>query len=132
MNILTIPAYLTPISRWTEPVQVVSAPTVKKNSEGEVKTNENFSGLTPYRVGVEVITGTKTKVMPDGSKLEFPQVETKNITVWSAGVVHATVGDYVRLVQPLLGAFDGSIYVQALGLEPVDELEQLIGGVSDE
>lgn len=132
MSSFSIPAYLTPVSRWTEPVQVVSAPTVKKTDDGEVKTNEHFPGLTPYRAGVEVITGTKTKVMPDGSKLEFPQVETKNITVWSAGVVHATVGEYVRLVQPLLGAFDGSIYVQALGLEPVDELAQLIGGIADE
>lgn len=132
MSSFSIPAYLTPISRWTEPVQVVSAPTVKKTDDGEVKTNDNFPGLTPYRVGVEVITGTKTKVMPDGSTLQFPQVETKNITVWSDMGVHASVGDYVQLEEPLIGAVDGSIYVQALGLEPVDELAQLIGEVADE
>lgn len=132
MNTSTIPAYLTPISRWTEPVQVVSVPTVKKTNDGEVKVNDNFPGMTPYRVGVEVITGTKTKVMPDGSTLQFPQVETKNITVWSDMAVHASVSDYVQLVEPLIGAVDGSIYVQALGLEPVDELALVIGGVADE
>lgn len=128
MSSFSIPAYLTPVSRWTEPVQVVSAPTVKKTDDGEVKTNDNFPGLTPYRVGVEVITGTKTKVMPDGSTLEFPQVETKNITVWSDMAVHASVGDYVQLEEPLIGAVDGSIYVQALGLMPVEpSLSELLG-----
>lgn len=128
MSSFSIPAYLTPVSRWTEPVQVVSAPTVKKTDDGEVKTNDNFPGLTSYRVGVEVITGTKTKVMPDGSTIEFPQVETKNITVWSDMAVHASVGDYVQLVEPLIGAVDGSIYVQALGLMPVERsLSELLG-----
>lgn len=129
---INVPSYLTPIACLTEPVQVVSAPTVKTTDDGEVKANENFPGQTPFRVGVEIVTGMKTKVMPDGSKFEFPDTETLNVTVWSAGDIHAAVGEYVQLIEPLVGAFNGSIYVQALGLEPITVNEKEDGDLVDE
>lgn len=128
---VNVPSYLTPISCLTEPVQVVSAPSVKTTDKGEVKENENFPGQTPFRVGVEIVTGMKTKVMPDGSKFEFPDTETLNVTVWSKDDLQVTVGEYVQLIDPLIGAFNGSIYVQALGLEPITENEKEDVGLVD-
>lgn len=124
-----IPAYLTPIARFTEALQIVNEPKVKKSPDGEVKFNNNFPGLTPYSVGVELITGMKTKVMPDGSVIEFPQVETKNITIWSKQPVRATIGEYVYLVEPVIGTVDNKIYIQAFGLSKVDQdLDEVFGG----
>ena len=62
--------------------------------------------------------------MPDGSTLEFPQVETKNVTVWSDGPVQASVGDYVELVEPLIGAVDSTTYVQALGIKKLGDHDE--------
>lgn len=115
------PTYLVRLSQWTDPVQLVSDPMIKKNPDGSAKISEHFPGRTAYRVGVEVMMGTKSKVMPDGSTLEFPQVETKNVTVWSDGPVQASVGDYVELVEPLIGAVDSTIYVQALGIKKLGD-----------
>lgn len=136
MNTFDVPSYLTPIKRWTEPVQVVSAPIVKKDDSGEVKINDNFPGRTPYRMSVEVVSGVRTKVMPDGQTMTFPEIQTKNVTVWSETVITANVGDYVVLDEPMLGAVDGNIYVQALGIKPAtsgaDDLDDLFAGGDDE
>lgn len=137
MKSFQVPGYLTPVARWTEPVQVVSAPIVKKDDSGEVKINDNFPGRTPYRMSVEVVSGVRTKVMPDGQTMTFPEVQTKNVTVWSETVITANVGDYVVLDEPMLGAVDGNIYVQALGVKPAidmaesDHLDALFGGDKD-
>ena len=61
-----------------------------------------------------------------------PDTQQFNATLWMEGVApDYQVGDYVALDTPMVGAFNGSIFVNALGLNDaatVDGLEEMLGG----
>lgn len=102
--------------------QLLGDPEMKLDKETkELKTSKGFPGLTPWAVTVEWSRGTRTKVKPDGSTMSLPVFEQTPVTIWTEGDRPAVkLGDYVRLVTPMIGAVNGSVYVQALGLKKLD------------
>lgn len=124
MNI-NVPNYLTPVDALTSGVEVVGEVREKTDQEGHQRVSPAF-GVMGWIVPVEVIRGQRTKSLPGGEEMAVLDTDTLNITVWSAAKPAARVGEYVALKAPMIGAVDGSIYVQALGVEPADDLDRLL------
>lgn len=114
-----IPSHLTPVSLLTGAVEVMADPREKTDSNGDIKRSKDFNAAG-WIVPVEVVRGTRTKALPDGREVSVLDSETINITVWSDSRPLVSAGMYVRLIEPMIGAFNGSIYVQCLGVEDVE------------
>lgn len=114
-----IPSHLTPVSLITGAVEVMADPREKTDSNGDIKRSKDFNAAG-WIVPVEVVRGTRTKALPDGREVSVLDTETINITVWSDSRPLVSTGMYVRLIEPMIGAFNGSIYVQCLGVEDIE------------
>jgi len=114
-----IPSHLTPVSLLTGAVEVMADPREKTDSNGDIKRSKDFNAAG-WIVPVEVVRGTRTKALPDGREVSVLDSETINATVWSDSRPLVSAGMYVRLIEPMIGAFNGSIYVQCLGVEDVE------------
>lgn len=102
--------------------QLLADPEMKLDRESkEVKTSKGFPGLTPWAVNIEWSRGTRQKIKPDGNSMTIPVFEQTPVTVWTEGDRPAVKsGDYVKLVTPMVGAINGAVYVQALGLKKIE------------
>lgn len=116
----TIPSHLTPLELLAGAVEVLADPREKTGENGEIKRSKDFNAAG-WIVPVELVRGTRTKALPDGRTATVLDTEQLNITVWSDSRPLVSPGMYVRLVSPMVGAFNGSIYVQCLGLVAADE-----------
>ena len=131
---MNIPNYLTPVGAdgLSGALELIKAPVLKTDENGAPKTSKSFPGRTPYTVSLELIRGIRTKRLPNGESIELPDTQQFNATLWMEGVApDYQVGDYVSLDTPMVGAFNGSIFVNALGLNDaatVDGLEEMLGG----
>jgi hypothetical protein len=114
-----IPSHLTPVSLITGAVEVMADPREKTDSNGDIKRSKDFNAAG-WIVPVEVVRGTRTKALPDGREVSVLDTEPINITVWSDSRPLVSAGMYVRLIEPMIGAFNGSIYVQCLGVEDIE------------
>lgn len=124
---MNIPNHLTEVNSYTSPVEVVGETREKRDEEGKQKRSPYFDALG-WVVPVEVVRGTRQKPMLDGSTATVLDIERVNVTIWNNDTPRAEVGSYVNLISPMIGAVDGSIYVQALGIGEYQEdgLEQLL------
>lgn len=116
----TIPSHLTPLELLAGAVEVLADPREKTGENGEIKRSKDFNAAG-WIVPVELVRGTRTKALPDGRTATVLDTEQLNITVWSDSRPLVSPGMYVRLITPMVGAFNGAIYVQCLGLVPADE-----------
>lgn len=116
----TIPSHLTPLELLAGAVEVLADPREKTGENGEIKRSKDFNAAG-WIVPVELVRGTRTKALPDGRTATVLDTEQLNITVWSDSRPLVSPGMYVRLVSPMVGAFNGSIYVQCLGIVAADE-----------
>lgn len=116
----TIPGHLTPLALLAGAVEVLADPREKTGENGEIKRSKDFNAAG-WTVPVELVRGTRTKALPDGRTATVLDTEQLNLTVWSDSRPLVSPGMYVRLVAPMVGAFNGSIYVQCLGLVSADE-----------
>ena len=114
-----IPSHLTPVSLITGAVEVMADPREKTDSNGDIKRSKDFNAAG-WIVPVEVVRGTRTKALPDGREVSVLDTETINITVWSDSRPLVSTGMYIRLIEPMIGAFNGAIYVQCLGVEDIE------------
>lgn len=117
MPTLSTPRHMLSATALTHAVEVVASPELVIMKNGDVKKSKAFPGMQPYRLTVEWSRGARQKVRPDGSTMDVVDLDQQNITVWSDKVVTAEVGTYVVLQNVMIGAVDGSTYVQALGLK---------------
>lgn len=120
MASIAVPSYMVPAGILaTEPVEVTRGPELKLVGEGDQKkpkANANFPGRAAYSMAVEVIRGTKEKTLADGQKRVVPILDEISVTVWVESAPEVGPGDYVRLHGVMVGAVDGTAYVQALGV----------------
>lgn len=125
-----VPNYLTPVAALASSLEVVGQVREKTDNEGTQKRSPAFGGKRGWVVPVELVRGTRQKRLPTGETMEVLETETINVTVWNDAKPAVGVGDYAVLVSPMIGAVEGSIYVQALDVEPGgdDELSALLGG----
>ena len=119
MSRMAVPPYLVPASVLaSEPVEVTRAPELVLVDE-KPKVNANFPGCQAYRMAVEVVRGSKQKRLLDGSTVEVALLDEIAVTVWTATAPSVQVGQYVRLAGVMVGAVEGSTYVQATGVAAV-------------
>lgn len=120
MASIPVPAYMVPASILaTEPVEVTRGPEMKTVGEGDQKkpkTSDFFPGRTAYGLTVEVVRGMKRKNLMDGRTAEVPVLDEISVTVWAESAPEVAPGDYVRLSGVMVGAVDGTAYVQAVGV----------------
>lgn len=123
----SFPAYLLPLEA-VKNAQVVREIREKTDANGAHKT-ANWNGLPGWVVPVEIVRGTREKVMPGGQTLTVLDSAEMSITVWSRQKPAVAVGDYVSFDGLAFGAVEGAIYAQALGCSRHDEkLDLLFGG----
>lgn len=123
MSSVTVPTYMIPASVLaTEPVEVTRAPEMRTVGEGKKekpKVSDYFPGRIAYSLAVEVERGRKRKILLDGRSGEVPVLDEVSVTVWAESAPSVKVGQYVRLSGVMVGAVEGSTYVQALGVDAV-------------
>lgn len=68
--------------------------------------------------------GRKRKTLFNGRSAEVPVLDEISVTVWAESAPSVQVGQYVRLSGVMVGAVEGSTYVQALGVAAVQREEE--------
>lgn len=125
-QIIRIPSYLIGGDLFTGAVQVITEPqlVMERGEKGKPKTAKAFPGRHAYACRVEAAQGTEKKILPNGKELTYPVFAQVKVTFWLDQVPSVEVGSYVRLVVPMVGAVDGSVYLQALGMQKIEAQEQ--------
>lgn len=131
---MSIPAYLTPLTALTSPVEITGPVREKKDQEDVQKRSPAFGDKLGWIVPVEIVRGTRQKRLPTGEVMDVLDTQALNVSVWTNARPTAQPGDYVSLVSPMIGSVEGNIFVQALGVEAVeeDELTALMAGGDDD
>lgn len=132
---MSIPAYLTPLTALTSPVEITGPVREKKDQEDVQKRSQAFDNRLGWIVPVEIVRGTRQKRLPTGEVMDVLDTQALNVSVWTNARPTAQPGDYVSLVKPMIGSVEGNIFVQALGVEAVEEddsLTALMGGDDNE
>lgn len=126
---MQIPNYLTPTAALASAMEVIAPVREKTDSDGTQKRSPAFDGKLGWIVPLELVRGTREKRLPTGEIMEVLDTERINATVWNNGRPDVEVGEYVALASPMIGAVEGSIYVQALDVNRVgdDALDMLLG-----
>lgn len=119
-NNQNIPSHLLPIASLVDSVEVVGDVREKTDRDGNIRRSEHFNA-PGWIVPVEIIRGTRQKHLPDGKTAEILDAFILNCTVWSAKKPAVKVGDYVEFDGLMIGAVEGNLYAQALGVStPLD------------
>lgn len=130
MSNIQFPNYLLPLDAITYQVQITGEVKEKTDQNGNQKY-ANWNAQPGWVVPIEIIRGTLTKVLPDGTKAEALDLMRLNVTVWSATKPNAPLGSYVTLTGLAVGAVDGNIFVQATGVQPSESnVDELFGGAA--
>lgn len=132
---MSIPAYLTPLTALTSPVEITGPVREKKDQEDVQKRSPAFGDKLGWIVPVEIVRGTRQKRLPTGEVMEVLDTQALNVSVWNNAAPPVQPGDYVSLVKPMIGSVEGNIFVQALDVKAVeadDELTALMAGDEDE
>lgn len=126
---MQVPNYLTPTAALASSMEVIAPVREKTDADGTQKRSTAFDGKLGWIVPLELVRGTRQKRLPTGETMEVLDTETINLTVWNNARPDVEVGEYVALVSPMIGAVEGSIYVQALDVKRAgdDELSVLLG-----
>lgn len=132
---MSIPNYLTPLTALTAPMEITGPVREKKDQEDVQKRSQAFDNRLGWIVPVEVVRGTRQKRLPTGEVMDVLDTQALNITVWNNAAPQAQPGTYISLVKPMIGSVEGTIFVQALDVEAVeddDELTALMAGDKNE
>lgn len=113
----SIPLYLIPVYQLLEGVCVRSVPDGPEERDGTVKTNQFFPGCKAWKMQVTLVMSEEEDA--DGALAR--EVRRQSITVWSPERPSASVGDRVRITGLMAGAVEGSLFLQATGVENVEE-----------
>lgn len=127
----SIPGHLMPVSALAGPMQVVGEPREKTDENGERKRSKDFDAAG-WTLPVEITRGMRKKDLPDGTSVTVMDTQSLNVTVWSDTRPLVSPEMYISLKQPMIGAFNGSLYVQSLGAVPFEpsqdmDLDSLLG-----
>lgn len=117
-----IPDYLMRAEVFNGSFEVVGNPRVKTDQAGTEKIS-GWNGLPGWIIPLEYIAGSKKKVLPTGQDVETFILKQINITVWKQASPDIQIGDYITLDTPLIGAVQGTIFVQALGIKKIKKEE---------
>lgn len=113
----SIPPYLLPVYQVLEGARVRAVPDGPEERDGVPKTNTHFPGCNAWKIQVSMVMSEEED--EDGSIEK--EVRRQSITVWSPERPSASVGDRVRITGLMAGAVEGSLFLQATGVENVEE-----------
>lgn len=123
---IRIPSYLIGGDLFTGAVQIVTEPqlVMERGEKTKPKVSVAFPGRHAYACRVEAAQGTEKKTLPNGKELTYPVFAQVKVTFWLDQVPNVQVGEYVRVLVPMVGAVDGSVYVQALGMQKIEAQQE--------
>lgn len=122
MESFYIPDYLIRTEIFNSSFEVVGEPRVKTDQAGIEKIS-GWNGLPGWIIPLEYIAGSKKKALPSGKDVETFILKQFNVTIWKKVLPDFEIGDYVTLDEPLIGAVQGNIFVQAMGIQKIKKEE---------
>lgn len=113
-----VPPYLMPVYQALEGVRVRAVAESPEEKDGTPKTNQFFPGCKAWKVQVTLVMSEAE----DADGAIEREVRRQAITVWSPERPDASVGDKIRITGLMAGAVEGSLFLQATGVERVEEV----------
>jgi len=113
----SIPPYLTPVHQAFEAVRVRTAPDSPRERDGSPQTSKFFPGCLSWSVEISLVMSERTG--SDGAVER--EVRRSRVTVWSPERPDVSQNDLVTFQGLMAGAVDGSVFLQATGVEKVEE-----------
>jgi len=112
-----VPPYLVPVHQAFEAVRVRAVPDSPEERDGTPKTSRFFPGCKAWKLQVTLVMSEEEDA--DGALAR--EVRRQSITVWAPERPNISVGDRVRATGLMVGAVDGNVFLQATGVERVEE-----------
>lgn len=113
----SIPPYLLPVYQCLENVRVRAVPDDPEERDGMPKTSPSFPGCRAWKVQVTLVMSETEGA--DGAVER--EVKRQPITIWTPERPNISVGDQVRVTGLMAGAIDSTTFLQATGIERVEE-----------
>ena len=117
MSDLIVPPYLTPVYQALESVRVRAVPDHPEERDGTPKTSRFFPGCRAWKVQVSLVMDENT----GGDGVVEREVRPSRITVWSPEPPEISQDDLVVFRGLMVGAVEGSVFLQATGVEKLEE-----------
>lgn len=111
------PPYLTPVGQLTAGVRVRTAPDSPRERDGRPQTNRFFPGCLAWPIEVSLVMSERTG--SDGAVER--EVKASRVTVWAPERPSIGDDDLVSFQGLMAGAVDGLVFLQATGVDRVEE-----------
>ena len=111
------PPYLTPAGQLTAGVRVRTAPDAPRERDGAPQSNRFFPGCLAWSIEISLIMSEHTS--SDGAVER--EVRRTRVTVWAPERPKVEADDIVIFQGVMAGAVDGSVFLQATGVEKLEE-----------
>lgn len=112
-----VPPYLSPVYQVFEGARVRAVAESPEEKDGVPKTNQFFPGCKAWKIQVSLVMSEAE----DADGAIEREVRRQPITVWAPERPDASAGDKIRITGLMVGAVDGTIFLQATGIERVEE-----------
>ncbi|WP_411702141.1 hypothetical protein [Corynebacterium sp. LaCa101] len=119
---LSIPSYLVPVYQILEGVRVRTVPTGPETKGDMPKTNSYFPGCSAWKMQVSLVMSEEEGA---GGALER-EIRRQSITVWAPERPKVEADDIVMFQGVMAGAVDGSVFLQATGVEKLEDTDELL------
>lgn len=111
------PPYLTPVGQLTAGVRVRTAADAPREKDGVPQSNRFFPGCLAWSLEVSLVMDERT----GGDGVVEREVKRFRVTVWAPERPEIASDDVVVFQGLMAGAVEGSVFLQATGVEKVEE-----------
>lgn len=118
----SIPPYLTPVHQAFEAVRVRTAPDSPRERDGSPQTSRFFPGCLAWSVEISLAMSERTG--SDGAVER--EVKASRVTVWAPERPDISQDDLVAFQGLMAGAVEGSLFLQATGVERVEDTHEIL------
>ncbi|MER0084906.1 hypothetical protein [Corynebacterium sp. KPL2848] len=112
-----VPPYLSPVYQVFEGARVRAVAESPEKKDGVPKTNTYFPGCNAWKIQVSMVMSEEEDA--DGALAR--EVRRAAIPVWARERPRVCVGARGRITGLMAGAVEGSLFLQATGVENVEE-----------
>lgn len=112
-----VPSYLTPVHQLLSGVRVQATADAPETKEGAPKTNRAFPGCNAWKIEIILTMSEST----NSSGTVEREVRRSRVTVWAPEQPEVSPDDVVVFRGLMAGAVDGNVFLQAAGVERVEE-----------
>lgn len=114
----SIPPYLTPVHQAFEAVRIRTAPDSPRERGGSPQTSRFFPGCLAWSIEISLVMSERTG--SDGAVER--EVKPSRVTVWAPERPDVSQDDLVAFHGLMAGAVEGTVFLQATGVEKVEEV----------